>query len=696
MRNHACNGWRTVVSAIVGLAATALVSPATAAPGNVTDARVLAESATGNNWPVKGGSFKQQQFSPLKQITDKNVGKLGLAWAAEIDSTLGLSSEPIVVDGVIYLSAPRSIVYAINATSGAILWKHDPQVRLDFSLNSSYSTRVNRGVAVWKGKVYVATGDCRVVAIDAAKGTRLWDSQICDAHQTGSTDAPRVAGGKVFIGYNGSDDQVRGSLVALDAETGKQAWKFWTVPGDPAKGFESTALAMAAKTWSGKESWWHGGGAVWNAITYDADTGLVIFATSTAHRGEGTTERATAGGMKLYSGSIVAVNANTGEYAWHFQTSTPRWQNENFHIALADLVIGGRTRHVAMTSPRRGSFYVLDAKTGALVSEKSLLNNGGDKAAEKAAAAGQSNGPGTFIPPDDNPEGCSDCLGVRNWWPMSFNPVTGLVYVPIMDRRLDVSSSEGLQYIGKLIAWNPVTQSTQWVQERTLAINSGVLSTAGNIVFQGEGTGEFGAYAADTGKKLWSIRTGSAINAVPVSYSVDGDQYILVPVGWGSATRLFYPSSLMVNEETRRGPARLLAFKLGARTPFPYPKIVAAPVPKPPKQTFSKEAIERGEVLASSHLCVSCHSPGFEGSGARVLNGGIPDLRYMPEEVHRQWYAIVLGGSRKANGMMAFGVQQWFPEMKPLSVADADDLHAYLIEQSWKAYNAHQHKSGSH
>jgi quinohemoprotein ethanol dehydrogenase len=682
MSNCESRCWRSLASAVVALVVAAPVMAAPASLGNVTDARVLAESPTGNNWLVKGGSFKQQQFSPLKQITDKNVGTLGLAWATEIDSPMGLASEPIVVDGVVYLSAPRSIVYAIGASSGAVIWRFDPKVRLDMSADSSYAARVNRGVAVWNGKVYVATGDCRLVAIDAAKGTSLWDSTICDPHQTGSTDAPRVADGKVYVGYNGSDDEVRGSVVAFDADTGKEVWRFWTVPSDPAKGFESKALAMAAKTWSGKEWWWHGGGDVWNAITFDPDTGLLLFATSTAHRGEGTTKRKTSGGKKLFSGCIVAVNADTGEYAWHFQTSTPKWQQENFHILLADLVIRGQKRHVAMTVPRRGSFYVLDAKTGKLLSQKPLVEHSAADSAEPAGASAPASGY------EQSVEGCADCPGVHNWWPMSFSPITELVYVPIIDRRKGTPQPGQIEYVGRLIAWNPRTEAVQWTQEHPIAINSGVLSTAGNLVFQGEGTGEFAGYAADSGKKLWRIHTGSAINAVPVSYSVDGEQYILVPVGWGSASRLFFPASMMVTEETKRGPSRLLAFKLGARTPFPYPKIVISPVPQPPKQSFSREAIQRGAWLAETHMCTGCHSPEFDGSGAWTLNGAIPDLRYMPEEAHRDWYGIVLGGSHRPQGMMGFGVQQWFPEMDALTASDADDIHAYVIEKSWEAYNA--------
>ncbi|HTD85995.1 MAG TPA: PQQ-binding-like beta-propeller repeat protein, partial [Candidatus Binatia bacterium] len=212
-----------------------------AKPGDVHEARVLSDAATGNNWLLNGRTFDAGHFSPLQQITDKNIGGLGLAWFLDIDGAMGVVSEPIVVDGVIYLSAPLSKVYAVDAATGKLLWKFDPQVRLDQAINGSYSARVNGGVAVWNGKVYVGTGDCRLVAIDAATAQKVWEAMVCEPTQTGITGAPHVAKGKILMGFNGSDDGVRGALVAYDAETGREAWRFWTVPGDPAKPFETKA-----------------------------------------------------------------------------------------------------------------------------------------------------------------------------------------------------------------------------------------------------------------------------------------------------------------------------------------------------------------------------------------------------------------------------------------------------------------------
>ncbi len=303
-----------------------------AKPGDVTEARANAAASDGNNWLLNGRTFEAQHFSPLQQISDKNAAGLGLAWSLDIDSAMGVVSEPIVVDGVIYLSAPLSKVYAVDAASGKVIWEFDPKVRLDQAINGSYSARTNAGVAVWGGKVYVGTGDCRLVAIDAASGKQAWEATVCDPQQTGITGAPHVAKGKVFMGYNGSDDGVRGSLVAYDAETGKEEWRFWTVPGDPTKGFETKALEMAAKTWIGKDSWKIGGGDVWNAITYDPLTNLVIFGTAGAGVDYGELESIKVSGDRLFAGCIIAVNADTGEYVWHFQTSAPGLQTENNHI----------------------------------------------------------------------------------------------------------------------------------------------------------------------------------------------------------------------------------------------------------------------------------------------------------------------------------------------------------------------------
>jgi quinohemoprotein ethanol dehydrogenase len=665
-----------VMGTAVGLfVATTIAVRSADAPkkaGDVSEARVLAEASSGANWLVGGRTFDEQHFSPLKQITDRNIGDLGFAWALDIDSAMGLSVEPIVVDGVIYVSAPQSRVRAVEAASGKVLWTFDPKVRLD-RMRNSWSARTNRGVAVWAGKVYVGTGDCRLVAMDAASGRQVWESTVCDATQTGITGAPHAGNGRIFIGYNGSDTSVRGSVVAFDAETGKEAWRFWTVPGDPAKPFESTALEAAAKTWTGERSWDVGGGDVWDAITYDPATNLVLFGTAGANPSvlHGDFANLKVGGDRLFAGCIVAVKADTGEYVWHYQTST---RTENMHVMVADLAIDGATRRVAMTVPKNGVFYVLDVKTGALISSRRI---DGREAPQPAAGGGR---------PQPGPS--------HNWWPMAYSPATGLVYIPAHDARPGDVAPGQPRSIGKLVAWDPVKQAARWSVEQPLDTNGGALATAGNLVFQGEATGEFAAYAADTGRKVWSVKTGSAIQSVPVSFNVGNDQYILMPVGLGSGSRLFGRVSNMGTPESKRGPARLLAFRLGTGKTMPETRVIVPPVPEPPPQKLDQATIERGRTLYGKFFCSDCHSPEADGSGAWVLDGAIPDLRYMPPAVHQQWNAIVLNGTRRRNGMPGFGEPAGFPLVTSrMTQEDGDAIHAYVIDLSWKAYNDEQAKS---
>jgi quinohemoprotein ethanol dehydrogenase len=673
----------SLVVAMFWISHTFADSPAKA--GTVNEARVAADVAEGTDWLLNGRTFDSAHFSPLKQINDQNAGTLGLAWYVDIDSGMGIVSEPIVVDGIAYISAPQSKVYAMEAATGKRVWTFDPKVRLDQALNGSYSARTNAGVAVWEGKVFVGTGDCRLVAIDASSGKQVWEAKVCEPTQTGITNAPHVAKGKVFIGYNGSDDAVRGSIEAYDAETGKELWRFWTVPGDPKKPFESKALAeIAAKTWPGGDTWQIGGGDVWTAITYDPVTDFVIFGTAGAGADYGELAALRAKGDKLFAGCIVAVKAETGEYVWHYQTSSPGFQTENNHILMADLTLDGEKRHVAMTVPKNGFYYILDARTGKLVSAKPIVK------VNWATGIDLNTGKAIEVPVS---QGGGKQWTVHNWWPMSYNPGSGLVYIPATDRKPNshaaVETGEWMkQTEGRLIAWDPVSQSSRWSLEEEISTNGGVLSTAGNLVFQGQGTGEFAAYAADSGKKVWSIDTGSAIESIPVTYSVNGEQYVLLPVGWGSGSRLFAPAWTMATPRSKRGPSRILAFKLGGSVPFPTPPDVVPPVPKPPVQKADAATIAEGAKLYKTFYCDGCHSPGLDGSGAWVLNGAIPDLRYAPPDVHAQWYSIVLAGTHWDKGMPGFAdpPKFAFPHLR-MTTKQADAIHAYVIDGAWKAYN---------
>lgn len=658
--------------------------------GDVTQARVISEESSGNNWLVHGRTFGAQHFSPLKQVSDKSIGNLGLAWSTDIDTRMGLTAEPIVVDGIAYVSAPFSIVWAVDAATGKILWNFNPKVKLNLSLGSSYAARINRGVAVWSGKVFVGTGDCRLIAIDAASGKQVWESKVCDPLEgLGSAIdmAPRVGKGKVFVGSYGSDLGVRGFVAGFDAESGKELWRFWTVPGDPAKPYESKTVEMAAKTWPEKDGWKEGGGVVWDGMTYDEVSGLLFFGTDGAGIVDG--EKYPGLGDRLFSECIVAVNPDTGEYVWHYAT-TPNdaWDyNANVPITAADLTIMGQKQRVVMVAPKNGFFYVFEAKTGKLLSAKPFAK------VTWASSVDMETGRPVEIPAAVNRKSGEHVrgalptgLGAHNWHAQSYSPLTGLVYIPAVDAPSDYEEdrSPGMHLDGKLLAWDPVSQSARWSVQRPVAVNGGTLSTAGNLVFQGMASGEFAAYAADDGHKLWSVRTGSSIVAAPVTYTVGNEQYVLIPVGWGGGTRM-WETNQAASREGMHGPSRLMAFKLGAKTPMPIASAKEMPVPKPPDQTFTPEQVKLGQSLWWPQHCWFCHGDTRE----RTLNGAPPDLRYSPPEVHRDWYAIVLGGSRADKGMLGFSrINSAVPVQ--LTVKEADALHAYIIDRAWKAYNEEQ------
>lgn len=642
-------------------------------PGNVSDQRVAAEASSGRDWLVNG-RYDEQHFSPLRQINARNVRRLALAWYLNVPSVMGLAAEPIEVDGIIYLSAPFDRVYAVNAVTGKIAWTYQPRVRLDHYRNS-WAARTNRGVAVWQGKVYVGTGDCRLIALNAATGAEQWQTRVCNPDQTGITGSPRVGGGRVYIGYNGGDTGVRGSLLAVDAVTGRHLWRFWTVPDTPS-GIDAKepALAMAARTWRGKRWWTTGGASVWTAITYDAPTDQVIFSTTAADPDMlyGDRMNLRVGGRKLFSGCVIAVNAATGRLNWYYQTSP---HTENMQIVMAHLQIDGRRHYVAMTVPKNGTFYVLDAHTGKLISATPL----DPRMVPVPAAWGGGMRPAAF----------------HNWWPMSYSPITGLVYIPAADARVHRAQGRTARR-GKLYAWNPVREAAQWTVDEPLPVNSGVLATAGNLVFAGQGTGWFDAYAADTGRRLWSLNTGSANDAVPITYEVQGVQYVLEPVGYGSASRLFDKGSNMGTPASLRGPARLLAFRLDGTARLPPAHAAIPAVPRPPAESFGRAEIRAGRRLYRRFVCWDCHGPDADGDGAWTLQGAIPDLRYMPAGVRAHFFAIVLAGSKRRHGMPCFGCGAGFPFLDTkLTAGEAVAIRDYLIDRSWQAYRAQRREKSA-
>ena len=655
--------------------------------GNVTDARVLAESGNGENWFLKGGNFRGEHFSPLNEIRDDNVDQLSLAWAVDLPVPDGTPTTPIVVDGVIYIGGAYSKVIAVDANNGDLLWSYESDVRKSFAQNPrlGWISRANRGVAVWDGSVYVATADCRLVSLNAASGAQQWVKQTCDTEQGYSiSDSPYVGGGKVFLGNAGSEssENNRGYVSAYDAKTGEMIWRFYIVPSHVPAENDTAALQMAAKTWSGDTlETVGGGGNSWNEMTYDPVSNQLFFGTSGSARYD-YVSRSPDGGDNLFLSSIVAVNADTGEYNWHYQTvDRDSWDfNATMNIILADLSIDGEQRETVLIAPKNGFHYALDRHTGELLTAGKYakvnwathinLETGRpnyDPAAEYwNAADGET---ALFWP---------NFWGAHSWNPMAYHPELGLSYIPVIDLPTAIDNEGNAEDVvmltevdgephapGKLVAFDPATQSIRWSVDHALPYNGGLMTTAGNLVFQGNAEGNFVAYAADTGEQLWSLHTGSAINAAPASYAIDDTQFVLIPVGVAGGLQYWYPE--MHAGDQAKGPVRLMAFSIGGEGNMPAPGTGYPPLPDQPPLEASAEQIETGETIYGD-ACKGCHG----ANGVARFGGSVPDLRYADAETHATWHAIVIGGSRSANGM---------PAME-MSVEESEAIRSYILELS--------------
>lgn len=682
-------GWCSVLVRWASLAALLLGEAAgAAAPPPNTD------------WTVLGNGADVEHYSSLTQISDQNVSHLGLAWFADMPSIDGLSGNPLEADGIVYQSGPQGRVYANDLRTGAAVWSFDPhtQFTAKTSLAAYWSSRWNRGLALWGANVIVASGDCHLYAINRKSGKLVWDSLSCDPSQTyGITAAPRVGGGLVFTGNNCIDSgETRGFVDAFDAVTGKRKWRFYTVPGDPTKEFESDLYRKAAATWG--TNWYsksHGCGSVWDAITYDEKLNLVYIGVGVpAPWSPGN--RAPDAGDELFTGSIVALKADTGEYVWHFkQVPNDGW---DFHPAtqmtLADLTIKGKKRRVLMQAPKNGFFYLLDAKTGEFISAKDYLPQNWALGIDPKSGRPIQNPevqywkrPGTSVVVSPGP------LGNHNWQAMAFDPGRRLVYIPahviptlmepdpgaqvggmLFDMYYGFRGDPKWHTTGYLVAWDPLAQKERWRVTHAMAMNGGVMATAGNLVFQGEADGHFRAYASDTGKVLWSYDAKESIVAAPSTVARDGVQYILVPVGNGGSYAMgSYLSRISSTMETR-GPSRLLAFKLdgsAALPPFEHRVL-----PKPPLPAQSKELAESGRKLFEEHFCADCH--GLDGASA---SGAVKDLRFSTAQTHQEFAAIVIGGARHEKGM---------PGFPDITGDQLKAIEAWLINRSWEDYNLQQ------
>lgn len=647
---------------------------------DITD-KALADESNGSDWLGYGRTYSEQRFSPLEQVNAANVGKLGVDWSIDLPGDVSLVSTPLVAGGVMYFTNSRNFVRAVSATTGKLLWQYDPRIA-EVAGDRMRLAAINggRGLALWGNKVYLATADGRLIALDAGSGKELWSVMTFDPREPRFiVGAPKAFHGKVIIGNGGSEiGTARGYVTAYDAQTGKQAWRFYVVPGNPAKGFENKAMAMAAKTWTGE--WWKfgGGGQAWGeGFTYDAEFNTVYVGT-----GNGTPwnrkVRSPGGGDNLFLSSIVALNADTGEYRWHYQT-TPgeQWDwDATQSMILADLNIGGRSVKALLQAPKNGFFYVIDRATGKLISAEPYAEVNWAKKVDLATGrpveipgSRYESGKALITPGD---------WGAHSWVPMSFNPRTGLAYIPTLheyslfsDDKQDLSTwknsrpntagwgtgvdvephgnprSDGVP--GTLQAWDPVHQKRVWEVPQPGIWGPGTLTTAGNLVFQGRTDGEFLAYDATNGHTLWHYPLGLGIAAPPITYDINGRQYVALLVGWGggwAGVRGADAAKLGWSYGTHM--RRVVVFSLQGKV-----KLAPLPPPQPavPIQasSFKVDAVlaRKGEAIFGQ--CMLCHGEG-------VLAGGLaPDLRASPAVLSAEAFSEVLhGGTRRARGMPSF------------------------------------------
>jgi len=671
--------------------------------GLIDDKRILEAESEPGNWLSYGRTYEEQRFSPLKQINKETVSDLGLVWSKDMGTNRALEATPIVVDGIMFFTSTWSRVYAVDALTGETIWKFDPEVPGEWARKACCDI-VNRGVAVYNGKVYSASLDGRLFSLNAETGEKVWevDTVIDRTRAYTITGAPRVAKGKVYIGNGGAEYGVRGYVTAYDSETGDQVWRFFTVPGNPDLGFEDPAMEMAAETWKGTD-WWEfgGGGTVWNSIVYDPDFDNIYL--GVGNGSPWTREiRSPGGGDNLFLASIVALDADTGVYKWHYQT-TPEdnWDYTAVQdMALADMNIDGEMKKVLLQAPKNGFFYVIDRTNGKVLRAHPFaavtwathvdLESEGQRPIENPAVDYSDNGAWVLPGP----------LGAHNWQAMSIDLEAGLAYIPTQENpffyaiqedykktgvykrnpggwNMGIEMSSLAQNIlnnlesqpnpgGFLKAFDPLTGETKWSVPIPHYWNGGVLATAGGLVFQGDALGMFSAYDKATGERLWEFNTYTSMLAPPVSFEINGEQYVSILTGSGGGD-LFggepLPPIEIQASLTYNNFGRLLVFKLGGNKTLPIPNVRDNTIPEQKLMNASVEDIRNGESNYNQY-CAVCH--GFIVKSA----GGIPDLRKMSAGVHGAFNQIVLEGLLASNGMASFS--------DVLTEQEVENIHHYV------------------
>ena len=659
----------------------------------VDAARIEQADAAPEEWLSHGRTYSEQRNSPLDQINRNNVSDLGLAWDFELDTDRGQESTPLVIDGVVYFTSAWSKAYAVDARTGDMIWQFDPEVPGEQAADACCDV-VNRGLAAWGDAVYLGTLDGRLIAIDRQTGEELWSVMTVDPDKRYTiTGAPRVVDGKVIIGNGGGELGVRGYITAYDADTGEQAWRFYTVPGNPADGFENVAMEMAAETWSGE--WWAigGGGTVWDSMAYDPELDLLYIGVGNGSPWNHQL-RSNGEGDNLFLSSIVALRPDTGEYVWHFQTTPAEsWDyTATQHMILADIEINGRMREVIMQAPKNGFFYVIDRRTGEFISGDNYVDvnwaSGLDPATGRpieSEIVRYQRDPALVIPGP---------LGAHNWYPMSFDPQTQLVFLPAQNTSYVYAPADEVtdQAVGwnlglgaamaepanmadqgmimdqapaSLLAWDPAAQQARWRVDYDVLGNSGLLSTGGGLVFQGSADGVFHAYRTDNGEELWSHEVGDAILGGPVSYELDGEQYVLALAGQGGAIPL--TMGLTSGNYPRQRNGRLMAFKLNGEASLPDHQQESL-IPLDLEGVSSAGNPLLGEAMYGAY-CSVCHGP------VALSAGPIPDLRYSPMILSEEGFAaIVLEGALQEQGMPAFAAD--------IGATQVEGIRAYLLQRA--------------
>jgi PQQ-dependent dehydrogenase (methanol/ethanol family) len=677
------------------LALTVILAAPTLSAAPVSQERLVNAPRDPDHWLAHGRDLNETRHSPLEQINRSTVAQLGLAWRYDFPDTRGLEGTPLVADGVMYVTGNWSVVHALDAATGQPLWVYDPGVDRQRA-NAFCCGVVNRGVALWNESVLVATLDGYLIALDRATGAEQWRTLTIDQSENYSiTGAPRVAGDVVVIGNGGSEYGVRGYVTAYDAGTGEQLWRFYTVPGNPADGFESPEMELAARTWTGH--WWEmgGGGTVWDSMAYDPALDLLYVGVGNGgpHNRE---MRSPGGGDNLFLSSIGALRPETGEYVWHYQQNPGEsWDyTATQQIVLADIKWQGRPRQVLMQAPKNGFFFIIDRQTGELLSAEPFVPVNWASHYDLATGRPVETPGARYVetPFMLRPSG----LGGHNWHPMAYSSETGLVYIPATDFAAPMKQEapftwfEGQWNLGYevnpspfgkllsqallrrmvdsyLLAWDPVRQREVWRMPNPDLGGGGVLSTAGGLVFQGVADNRFSAHDAQDGRVLWSFDTQHGIVAPPISYRVGDRQYVSVMAGQGGGY------SMMVGVE--RIPAtpkrRILTFALDGEEILPA-YVLPPGREKPPSPVADADAIERGG-LAYTRFCARCHGAGV------VSDGSVPDLRKVDNSWYDRFDEVVLGGLMLGAGMPRFD--------SVLTPEQSAEIKAYILkhaEDQWR------------